>query len=76
MAKGLTTQELDLLDNAELAKKLEEAKTELFNLRFALATGAGEERGRMGALRRDIARIKTIARERELGIRTAPQAEE
>lgn len=76
MAKGLTTKELDLLDNAELAKKLEEAKTELFNLRFALATGAGEERGRMGALRRDIARIKTIARERELGIRTAPQAEE
>ena len=76
MAKGLTTQELDLLEDSELAKKLEEAKTELFNLRFAVATGAGEDRGRMGSLRRDIARIKTIARERELGIRTAPQPKE
>lgn len=76
MAKGLTTQELDLLDDHELAKKLDDAKTELFNLRFALATGAGEDRGRIGVLRKDIARIKTIARERELGIRTAPQAEE
>ena len=47
-----------------------------FNLRFQLATGAGEDRGQIGQLRRDIARIYTIARERELGIRTAPQAEE
>lgn len=76
MAKGLKMSDLDLMDNEQLAQKLDEAKTELFNLRFALATGAGEDHGRMGVLRRDIARIYTIARERELGIRTAPQTEE
>lgn len=76
MAKGLKMADLDLLDNDALSKKLDEAKTELFNLRFALATGSGVDRGRMGVLRKDIARIYTIARERELGIRTAPQPEE
>lgn len=76
MAKGLKMSDLDLLDEEQLSQKLDEAKTELFNLRFQLATGAGEDRGQIGKLRRDIARIYTIARERELGIRTAPQAEE
>ena len=76
MAKGLKMSDLDLLDEEQLSQKLDEAKTELFNLRFQLATGAGEDRGQIGQLRRDIARSYTIARERELGIRTAPQAEE
>ncbi|MBD3689200.1 50S ribosomal protein L29 [Nanchangia anserum] len=74
--KGLTTAQLDVMDDEQLAQELEKAKTELFNLRFALATGAGEDRGRMATLRRDIARIYTIAHERELGIRTAPEPKE
>ena len=45
-------------------------------LRFAAATGQLEDRGRLKAVRRDIARIYTIVRERELGIRTAPSSEE
>ena len=71
--KGLTTAELDVMDKDQLTAELDKAKTELFNLRFALATGAGEDRGRIPVLRRTIARIYTVARERELGIRTAPE---
>ena len=56
--------------------KLEKAKAELFNLRFAQAVGNLEDHGRMKTVRRDIARIYTIARERELGYRTAPSTEE
>ncbi|MBS4875363.1 MAG: 50S ribosomal protein L29, partial [Actinomyces sp.] len=55
---------------------LEKAKAELFNLRFAQAVGNLEDHGRMKTVRRDIARIYTIARERELGYRTAPSTEE
>ena len=47
---------------------------ELFNLRFQSATGQLENHGRLKAVKRDIARIYTIMRERELGIRTAPTA--
>jgi large subunit ribosomal protein L29 len=47
----------------------------LFNLRFQSATGQLESHGRLKAVKRDIARIYTILRERELGIRTAPTAE-
>ena len=68
--KGLTTEQLDAMDNSQLSKELEKAKAELFNLRFAQA------HGRMKTVRRDIARIYTIARERELGYRTAPSTEE
>ena len=60
----------------ELARELEKAKAELFNLRFAQAVGNLEDHGRMKTVRRDIARIYTIARERELGYRTAPSTEE
>ena len=48
--------------------KLKEAKEELFNLRFQAATGQLESHGRLRAVRRDIARIYTVMRERELGI--------
>ena len=75
-SKDLTPSDLDGMDNERLAEELTEAKAELFNLRFAAATGQLEDRGRLKAVRRDIARIYTIVRERELGIRTAPSSEE
>jgi large subunit ribosomal protein L29 len=68
MATGTAAGELRNLDNAELTTKLKEAKEELFNLRFQGATGQLESHGRLRAVRKDIARIYTILRERELGI--------
>jgi len=58
------------LEDDELETKLREAKEELFNLRFQAATGQLESHGRLNAVRKDIARIYTIMRERELGIST------
>ena len=58
------------LEDDELVTKLREAKEELFNLRFQAATGQLESHGRLNAVRRNIARIYTIMRERELGIST------
>jgi|SRR5262245_41871025 len=52
----------------DLERQLREAKEELFNLRFQAATGQLESHGRLRTVRRDIARIYTILRERELGI--------
>jgi len=63
---------LDLLDDERLLAELAKAKEELFNLRFASATSQLESHGRLKAVRRDLARIYTIMRERELGIRSAP----
>ena len=71
-SKELVPTELDTMDDERLAAELRKAKEELFNLRFAAATGQLESHGRLKAVRRDIARIYTILRERELGIRTAP----
>jgi large subunit ribosomal protein L29 len=68
MAAGTQVGELRNLDNEELTAKLREAKEELFNLRFQGATGQLENHGRLRAVRKDIARIYTILRERELGI--------
>lgn len=68
MAAGTNVGELRNLDDAELVAKLKEAKEELFNLRFQGATGQLENHGRLRAVRKDIARIYTIMRERELGI--------
>ena len=70
-----TTNELDELNNIDLEGKLREAKEELFNLRFQAATGQLESHGRLRTVKKDIARIYTVVRERELGIRTAPGAE-
>lgn len=64
----LTTVELRTLSDDELVAKLRESKEELFNLRFQAATGQLESHGRLRAVRKDIARIYTIMRERELGI--------
>jgi large subunit ribosomal protein L29 len=63
-----TANELRHLDDESLIEKLAEAKGELFNLRFQSATGQLESHGRLRAVRKDIARIYTILRERELGI--------
>ena len=60
--------ELDELNAVDLEAKLRESKEELFNLRFQAATGQLESHGRLNAVRKDIARIYTIMRERELGI--------
>ncbi|MFO7154573.1 MAG: 50S ribosomal protein L29 [Caldicoprobacter oshimai] len=54
------------MTNEELNQKLNELKSELFNLRFQLATGQLENPMRIREVKRDIARIKTILREREL----------
>ena len=75
MADKLTAHELDELDAGDLEARLREAKEELFNLRFQAATGQLESHGRLRTVKRDIARIYTVVRERELGIRTAPGAE-
>ena len=74
--KDLAPSELDGFDNEKLVAELEKEKKELFNLRFQSATGQLESHGRLKAVRRDIARIYTILRERELGIRTAPSVSE
>ena len=69
-----TAHELDEMTNIDLEAKLREAKEELFNLRFQAATGQLESHGRLRTVKREIARIYTVMRERELGIRTAPGA--
>src|ERR1700744_1477995 len=69
MASGLTAQ-LRVSTEEELQTKLAEAKEELFNLRFQGATGQLESHGRLRAVKKEIARIYTVMRERELGIIT------
>ena len=64
--------ELRELDDEQLVTRLREAKEELFNLRFQNATGQLDNNRRLQVVRRDIARIYTIMRSRELGIEQAP----
>ena len=71
-----TAHELDEMTNVDIEAKLREAKEELFNLRFQAATGQLESHGRLRTVKKDIARIYTVVRERELGIRTAPGADD
>jgi large subunit ribosomal protein L29 len=68
MANIITAEELRALNTEELQGKLKDAKEELFNLRFQAATGQLESHGRLTAVRKEIARIYTVIRERELGI--------
>ncbi|MFT6565253.1 MAG: large subunit ribosomal protein L29 [Actinomycetes bacterium] len=75
MAALTSTSELREMDDQGLETKLIEAKEELFNLRFQAATGQLDSYGRLKAVRREIARVYTIMRERELGI-TANEDEE
>lgn len=68
-SKELATDQLDGFDKDRLVEELRKAKEELFNLRFQSATGQLENHGRLRSVKRDIARIYTVLRERELGIR-------
>ncbi|TMR07182.1 50S ribosomal protein L29 [Actinomadura soli] len=76
MAKGLTADDLRTEPDDVLVTKLKEAKEELFNLRFQGATGQLESHGRLREVKREIARIYTVRRERELGIVTVEDAAE
>jgi large subunit ribosomal protein L29 len=62
----MKARELRDFNSAELQHKHQELVEELFNLRFQLATGQIENVGRITAVRRDIARVKTVQRERQL----------
>jgi large subunit ribosomal protein L29 len=75
MAAGSTTSaatDLRQLQDDELVLRLREAKEELFNLRFQMATGQLENNRRLRTVRHDIARIYTVMRERELGLSVSP----
>ena len=69
VTKTLKPADLDTFEDEHLVAELKKAKEELFNLRFQSATGQLESHGRVRAVKRDIARIYTIIRERELGFR-------
>lgn len=64
----MKVNEIRQMTDQELDSKMLEFKNELFNLRFQMATGQLDNPKRIKAVRKDIARIKTIMRERELGI--------
>ncbi|MBB5154758.1 MULTISPECIES: 50S ribosomal protein L29 [Saccharopolyspora] len=76
MAAGVTASELRELNEEELVQRLKEAKEELFNLRFQMATGQLQNNRRLRVVRQDIARIYTIMRERELGLTVSPEGAE
>jgi len=58
----------------DIRRKIDEAYEELFNLRFQYVMGQLEDHNRLTALRRDIARMKTILRERELAAQMEAEA--
>jgi large subunit ribosomal protein L29 len=62
------------LTDEELVLRLRESKEELFNLRFQMATGQLSNNQRLRPIRREIARIYTVMRERELGLSASPEA--
>jgi large subunit ribosomal protein L29 len=76
MAATTTAAELRELTDEELVLRVREAKEELFNLRFQMATGQLDNNRRLRTVRHDIARIYTIMRERELGLSVAPDENE
>jgi large subunit ribosomal protein L29 len=76
MAAQATAAELRELTDEELTLRVREAKEELFNLRFQMATGQLDNNRRLRTVRHDIARIYTIMRERELGLSAAPDQNE
>ena len=65
----MTNKEIRELSNEEIITKINEYKEELFNLRFSQATGSLEKPSRINELRKLVARMKTILRERELNIK-------
>jgi len=75
MAAGTQASELRELSDEDLVARAREAKAELFNLRFQMATGQLDNNRRLRTVRHDIARIYTVMRERELGLSVAPDEE-
>jgi len=69
---GTAAAELRELTDDELVSRLREAKEELFNLRFQMATGQLQNNRRLRTVRHDIARVYTVMRERELGLSVSP----
>jgi large subunit ribosomal protein L29 len=67
--------ELRQFPDEEIMTRLEESKEELFNLRFQNATGQLENYKQLGLVKREVARLETILRERELDIESAPTPE-
>lgn len=63
-----STLELRELDDDELEHRLAEGRRELLNLRFQLATGQLDNTARLGTVRREVARLLTILREREIAL--------
>lgn len=68
MVKQMKAKELRSKSVDELNKSVGDLKTELFNLRFQLATGELDNPMRINHVKKDIARVKTVIRERELNI--------
>lgn len=62
----MKAREIRNLSNEELTKKINDLKSELFNLRFQLATGQLENPMRIGEVKKSLARVQTIVRERQL----------
>jgi large subunit ribosomal protein L29 len=75
MSPATAAHEMRTLTDDDLEEQLRASKEELFNLRFQAATGQLESHGRLRSVRREIARIYTILRERELGITEPLDAE-
>lgn len=70
------SKELHELTADALSQRLAEAKEELFNLRFQLATGQLDNTARLGQARREVARVHTVLREREIAAAEAGAAKE
>lgn len=66
--------ELRQLGDAELIGRLSESRRELFNLRFQLATGQLDNTSRLGQVKKDIARLSTFLREREIAAAEGAQS--
>ena len=62
----MKTSEARGFSQTELARRLDEAHQEMFNLRFQFATGQLKNTARLGQVKREIARLRTLLREREL----------
>ena len=62
----MKTTEIKELEDADVIQKLKDARAELFNLRFQLATGQLDNTGRIAIVKKDIARLHTELRAREL----------
>ncbi|AVM01538.1 50S ribosomal protein L29 [Gordonia alkaliphila] len=76
MALGIAAGELRELSDTDLVDRLKESKEELFNLRFQMATGQLDNNRRLRTVRREIARIYTVMRERELGLASGPEGDD